>query len=93
MSEVIDIATRRPLVEGGPVAVPEMTAEPLDILNECVKQAASMDEVIVMFKNKEGDFGFISSIEGVAENVLFMELVRLQALNASASGDDGNTFA
>jgi hypothetical protein len=35
-------------------------------------------------KDKEGTLGFISSIEGLAENVLFMELVRVQAMFAES---------
>jgi hypothetical protein len=49
-----------------------------------LENVKSLEAVCVLTKDKEGTLGFISSIEGLAENVLFMELVRVQAMFAES---------
>ena len=54
------------------------------MLTACLENVKSLEAVCVLTKDKEGTLGFISSIEGLAENVLFMELVRVQAMFAES---------
>ena len=92
MGPVIDIATRKPLVDGA-VVVPDMVCGPKEVLEERLTNADSMEDVLVLFKNKDGAIGFTSTVEGVAENILFIERIKMQILFAQDQTEEGDTFA
>ena len=81
---VIDIRTRKPLDRSAIADQGARRCEPIDVLTACLENVKSLEAVCVLTKDKEGTLGFISSIEGLAENVLFMELVRVQAMFAES---------
>jgi len=81
---VIDIRTRKPLDRSALVDQDVRRCEPIDVLTACLENVKSLEAVCVLTKDKEGTLGFISSIEGLSENVLFMELVRVQSMFAES---------
>ena len=66
-----------------PPAVDEPEAEATsakDILETCLKSAETTDQVLVMTCDKDGIMGFLTNCDDLAETILFIELVKQQAL-------------
>lgn len=60
-----------------------------DILKQCLENADTIDQVLVLTMDKQGVLGFLGNCEGLAETVLFMELVKAQALFSRVEGPNG----
>ena len=60
-----------------------------EILEKCLESAAEMDTVLVMTSDKNGVLGFVSNCDGLAEAILFMELIKAQALFSRVEGPQG----
>jgi len=92
MDAPIDIRTRLPLVEQAVLEEePAMTAE--DILKKCLEHVRDIDQILVLTMDQNGVLGFFGNCEGLAESVLFMELVKAQALFSRVDSNEGDTIA
>jgi hypothetical protein len=61
-----------------------------DILTGLLEHADTIDQVLVLTMDKQGVLGFLGNCEGLAETLLFMELVKAQALFSRVEGPNGN---
>lgn len=75
----IDIRTRLPLVEP-PQAAEEKEITPQEMLQELASNSEHIDKLLVMTMDDDGVLGFISNCSDLGDAVLFMELVKAQAL-------------
>lgn len=87
---VIDIKTRQPLVE--PAIEVDVLEVPTSefVLRKCLENADTIDQILVLTMDKSGVLGFFGNCEGLAESVLFMELVKAQALFSRVEGPNGD---
>ena len=89
----IDIKTRRPLVEQKEEEV-ILIPTPEAILKKCLESADTMETLLILTMDKDGELAFIGNCEGLAESVLFMDMVRMKALYSQIEpSGGGNTLA
>jgi hypothetical protein len=67
----------------------ENSAAASTILKQCLEHADTIDQVLVMTMDKDGVMAFVSNCDGLAESILFMELVKAQALFSRVEGSGG----
>jgi len=67
----------------------ENSAAASAILKQCLEHADTIDQVLVMTMDKDGVMAFVSNCEGLAESILFMELVKAQVLFSRVEGPGG----
>ena len=67
----------------------ENSAAASAILKQCLENADTIDQVLVMTMDKDGVMAFVSNCEGLAESILFIELVKAQALFSRVEGPGG----
>jgi len=92
MNEPVDIRTRMPLVEPPGEENEGPSAE--DILKKCLEHADTIDQVLVLTVDNNGVLAFLGNCEGLAESLLFMELIKAQAIFSrveSPSGGNGGS--
>jgi len=74
----IDIKTRQPLKE-----IPSEEVEcapPAAILNQCMEHVDTIAQVLVMTADTDGNLAFFTNCDGLAEAMLFIEMIKTQAL-------------
>jgi hypothetical protein len=89
---ITDIHTRQPLVDGAPEEECENSTA-ADILKKCLEVADSVEDILIMTCDRNGVLGFSSNCETLAEAVLFMEIVKAQALFSRVGTSDGGSKA
>jgi hypothetical protein len=57
---------------------PAISAE--DILKKCLANVGKTDQILIMTADKDGVLGFVTNCDGLAESILFIELIKAQAL-------------
>ncbi len=86
---VIDIKTRQPLVE------PAVDADVLEVatadfvLRNCLKNADSIDEIVVLMKDNDGQLGLVGNLDGLGETLLFLDTVKAQAIAQRVGSPNG----
>ncbi len=86
---VIDIKTRRPLVE------PAVDADVLEVatadfvLRSCLKTADNIDEIVILMKDKDGQLGFVGNLDGLGETLLFLDTVKALAIAQRVDSPSG----
>lgn len=93
MGKVIEfyIPTPRAVVAPPPVEEPDTSAA--DILKQCLDNADSIQQVIVLTADRDGVLAFVGNCDGLAESLLFMDLIRAQALFTRIEGPNGGGVA
>ena len=85
----IDIRTRQPLI-----LPPEEEDEPLepaeDILKQCLKNVGTIEQLLVLTTDKNGVIAFLGNCGGLAETLMFMELVKAQIVFSRVEGPTGD---
>ena len=70
--------------------VPGEEIDPLtpakEILTKCLESADTIDQILVLTMDNNGVLAFMGNCEGLAESLLFMELVKAQALFSRVEG-------
>lgn len=90
---VIDIKTRQTVVEPDEeVDVLELPT-PEFILKKCLETAHVIDQIIVMTLDNNGKLGFLGNCDGFAESLLFMDLIKAQALKSRIDNTSGGNGA
>jgi hypothetical protein len=56
-----------------PLVQPREFAEPRDILKAVFENAESIDQLVVLWTDHDGNLGLLSNLNGVADNLLFLE--------------------
>jgi hypothetical protein len=73
--------------ESGEEAPPLTPAK--DILTACLESVDTIDTLLVLTCDKEGTLAFVGNCDGLAESLLFMDLVKAQALFSRVEGGGG----
>lgn len=88
MGKLIEFYIPKKLVKPVPaVTEPDepWTAIPAkDILEQALANAGSITDVLLMARDKSGELGFLTNVEGMAESLLFIERVRHRMMTKDA---------
>jgi hypothetical protein len=80
----VDIRTRRPLESvSSPDAVAQLT--PKDVLEQLLPDADNIEDILIMCVDKDGQIGFLTNLDGLAESNLFIDRVKHRMLAQDAS--------
>jgi hypothetical protein len=73
----------------------EPMAPAKEILETCLAKADTIDQIVVLTMDKSGQTAFFGNCDGMAETLLFMDVVKAQALKSliADAGEDGGTIA
>lgn len=73
MGQLIEFYKPQPkAAEPAPAAVAEPSISAGDILRELLGKAETIDEVLVIMRDKDGGMGLVGNLESPAESLLFM---------------------
>jgi hypothetical protein len=76
---VVEFYTPKPKPPAPP-APPERVLSVADILNEVLKGAANLTDIVVIMRDKNGTGGLISNLDGAGESFLFLEQVKYEII-------------
>jgi len=93
MNDPVDIRTRQPLVE--PPVEENSGPSAKEILKKCLDGIEDKATVLVLTCDTNGTMAFMGNCEGLAESILFMELIKAQAIfsRVEGPGGGGDVFA
>jgi hypothetical protein len=57
--------------------------QPIEVLRKLIENAANLDEVVILMRDKDGTAGLVSNLYGPAENLFFIEQVKLEMIAGS----------
>lgn len=75
-----------------PVAAPEVDDSARLILTGLLEHADTIEDIVVLTRDAEGVPAFLSNLDGFAETMLFIDLVRMKAMQ-KYSEDPGDILA
>lgn len=55
-------------------------------LEEVLLHTDTIEDVLIMIRDKEGYVGFVTNLEGIAESIMFMEVVKYKSLEKTMGG-------
>jgi hypothetical protein len=89
MGELIEFYKPAPKAALTLASVVEAPAVPpaKDILETLLKHVDTIDDLVVLTSDKDGVMGFLGTLDGAAETLLFIELIKAKLLAKLA--DDG----
>ena len=70
---VLTVATPEQLLE-------EPSTPAKQVLTQCLEHVDTIDQIVVLTMDKDGVLGFLGNCEGLAETLLFLELIKAQML-------------
>ena len=68
---------------------PQQSAK--EILEICLERADTIDQIVVLTMDREGVTAFFGNCDGMAETLLFMDVVKTQALLSLVEEDGGGS--
>lgn len=80
MGQVIEFYRPVPKPPAVVPTVQEPGFAPADILRELLEKSETLQDIVVLMRDKDGVCGLVGNLDGVGENFVFMEQIKFEIL-------------